>query len=68
MLHFRTLRGIDYQEQFDKTLAYYQNTFVDEFYGGSYYNPPGALSKGSEWKAGYHDTGMALEGLAAQNR
>jgi mannose-6-phosphate isomerase len=71
MMHYAALRGrADLWPAFDKSLAFVKQFFLDDECGGWYtsYNPRSPRTerqsfKGSLGKAGYHDTGMYVEGL-----
>ena len=69
LMHWAVVRGrTDLWPAFDKSLAFAKRNLMDAEFGGWYYsydpqNPTIRNGKGSEWQAGYHVTGMYLEGL-----
>ncbi len=71
LMHYAATRGReDLWPAFDQSLAFVKAHFLDAEYGGWYGSyEPGKLRgerdsrKGSNWKVGYHDSGMYLEAL-----
>ena len=73
LMHWAVVRGrADLWPAFDRSLAFARRNLIDAEFGGWYssydpQNPTAGNGKGSEWQAGYHVTGMYLEGLRLSN-
>ena len=71
LLHFGVVHAYAQAwEPLEKIIAFAQNNFMDEKYGGWFMRPPvtagehqANYNKGSEWKVDYHVVGMCAEAI-----